>query len=172
MLLEEHRLEQVRERHVEAVEPVGLLGAVVAMAVPAPAWSEDDVAGLHRVLVAVDHRVGALRVQDHAQRVRRMAMRARLLPGQDRLVRGDQGAQGGVVVAGNRVAHHEVAPLGAIRADEAPGRLHRPFRLGVTPVRRHEFRAHLGRKDRLFALDPAGRHVARRERLLKLVEAR
>ena len=172
MLLEEHRLEKPRQRHVEAVEPVGLLGAVVAVAVPAPARGEDDVAGLHRMLVAVDHRVSALRVEDHAQRVRRMAVRARLLAGQDRLVGRDQRAQGGVVVAGNRVAHHEVAPLGAVGADQAAGGLHRPFRLGVAPVRGDELRAHLGREDRLFALNPAGRHVARRERLLEFIKAR
>ena len=37
VLLVEHRLEQVGERHVEAVEPVGGRAAVVAVAVPAPA---------------------------------------------------------------------------------------------------------------------------------------
>src|SRR2546427_306108 len=64
-----------------------------------------------------------------------MAMRARLLAGQDRLVGGDQRAQGGVLVAGNRIAPHEVAPLGAVGADQPARRPHRPLRLRVAPVR-------------------------------------
>ena len=92
MLLEEHRLEQMGERHVEPVEPVGGLVAVMAVAVPAPAGREHHVAGLHRRLLAVDDRVRALGVDDDAQRMRRMPVRRRMLAGQDHLIGADQRA--------------------------------------------------------------------------------
>ena len=93
MLLEEHRLEKVGERHVEPVEPVGGLVAVVAVAVPAPAGREHHVARLHRHLLAVDRRERALAVDDDAQRMGRVPVRRRLLARQDHLVGAHQRAR-------------------------------------------------------------------------------
>src|SRR5712671_5320145 len=75
MLLEEHRLEQVGEWDIEAVEPVGGLIAIVPVSMPAPAGGEDHVSGFHRHLLAVDGGESALAVDDDAQRVRGVAMR-------------------------------------------------------------------------------------------------
>jgi hypothetical protein len=43
MVFEEHRLEQMGERNIEAVEPVGGLISVVPVSMPAPARGEDHV---------------------------------------------------------------------------------------------------------------------------------
>ena len=121
MLLEEHRLEQMGERHVEPVEPIGRLVAVMAVAVPAPAGRQHHVAALHRRLLAVDHRVRALAVDDDAERVRRMPVRRRVLAGQNHLVGADQRAGCLEVGARRRIAHHQVAPLRERHIDQAPG---------------------------------------------------
>src|SRR6185503_20972882 len=72
MLLEEHRFQQMGERHIEPVEPVRRLVAVMAVAMPAPARRQYNVAGLHRRLLAVNDRIRTPAVDDDAQRMRRM----------------------------------------------------------------------------------------------------
>ncbi len=57
--LEEHRLEQLHQRHVQKVEPVGAGAAVVAVAVARPVRRQQHVARLHGDLDAVDFGVGA-----------------------------------------------------------------------------------------------------------------
>ena len=159
MALDIHRLQQMDERHVQPVEPVGLFGAVMAVAVPAAARRQHDVAVQHRVLLAVNDGPGAVAVQNHPERMRRVAVAGRLLARQDGLVGADQGARRGDVVTGDRVAHDQVAPLGEIRPDQPRRAVHRRPCLGVFPVRRQEFGMGFAIQDRLFAVDPAGRQA-------------
>ena len=84
----------MHERHVEEVDPVPRTIPFIAVAVPAVSGREQDVARLHVDADAVDDRVAVLRhIHDEAQRIRRMAMGAGRLAGQDHLVGGDEGTQ-------------------------------------------------------------------------------
>ena len=65
-------------------------GAVIAVVVPGPGRRYDEVAGLHWKLLARDRGVGALALDDEAQRARRVPMRRRDLARQDDLQPGEQ----------------------------------------------------------------------------------
>ncbi len=123
---EEHRVEEMHQRHVEEVEPNGAIRAVIAVAVPAPVGREHDIVGRHRQPRAIDGGIGAgLGVDDEAQRVGRVAVRARPLARHDHLVGGDERARGGVGIAFERIDEDEVAPLGQLGVDEAAGGIER-----------------------------------------------
>jgi hypothetical protein len=58
--LEEHRIEQVDERHVEEVDPHRRFRPRVPVPVPGPTRGEQHIPGEHRHLHTVDDGVGAL----------------------------------------------------------------------------------------------------------------
>ena len=120
MLLEEHRLQQMGGRNVQAIEPIGRLVAVVTVAMPAVAGGQHDVAGLHRRLLAVDHRIDPLPSRMTAQRVRGMAVRRRDLARQDHLVGANQRLQGGEVVLREGIAQHEIAASASVTSTRSP----------------------------------------------------
>ncbi len=98
--LEKHRLEQLHQRRVEEIKPIGAGAAVVAVAVRRPVRRQQYVARLHRDVDAVDLGVGAgLGVENEPQRIRRVAVRARPFARHDHLVGGDDGAHGAVGIA-------------------------------------------------------------------------
>ncbi len=161
MRLEEHRVEQLHQRHVKHVEPVGAGAALVAVAMPAPVRRQHHVARHHGEPLAVHHRVGAgLGVDHEPQRVRRVAVRARLLARHDHLVGGDDGARGGV--AGRRILQDQVAALGELGVDQPAGGVERALGLVVVPAMRLERLLRLG-PQRRRGLGPAGHHHDRRE---------
>src|SRR6516165_3876604 len=56
VLLVEHWLKQLCKRHVQTIEPICRLVAIVAVGVPAPTGREHNVAGLHWSFLAIHHR--------------------------------------------------------------------------------------------------------------------
>ena len=170
VVLDEHRFEQMDQRHVEPVEPVGRPVAVMAVAVPLPARGQHDVPGVHRRLDAVDRRIGAFGVDDDPERVRGVAVRARGLARQDHLVGRDQRAGGGDAGGIDRVAHHEVAAFGEFGVDQPPRRVERRPAFVVAPMRRREAGGGFAAQDRLRAVDPPGGHLHGVERGIKSFE--
>src|SRR5262249_6062545 len=69
-----------------------------------------------------------------------VAMRQRLLACLHHLIGGDDVAAGGVDVAGDRIDHDQVAPLGLLHRHEFAGLVERRLRRRVAPHRRLEFR--------------------------------
>ena len=82
--------QQLDELDVEPVEPNHRLRGFVAVIVPGPGRGDDEIAGLHQGALAVDRGIGAVPLDDEAQRRLRMAMRRRDLAGHDQLQAGEQ----------------------------------------------------------------------------------
>ena len=143
MLLAERRAEEARERRVEPVEPDHRRGAEVAVVVPGPGRRHHEVAGLHRQLLAGDRRVGALALDDEAQRARRVAVRRRDLARHDDLQSGEQRIADEGGAAQGRIFQAQHAALGLLLGDEVAGAHELRPHLGVAPVRRHAGRAGL-----------------------------
>ena len=150
---------------------MGLRVALVAVAVPTAAGGEHDVTGFHRVLVAIDHRVRATRIQDDAHGMGGMAVRAGLFTGQYGLVGADQGVQGFHIVARAGVDHDGVAPLGQLGVDQAPRRQHGRVHLGIAPVAGVVLGAHFWGEQRSRLLFPTGHQVAGFEFAAQVVKA-
>jgi hypothetical protein len=112
----------------------------MAVLVPAPARREDDVARLHRRLLAIDRRVRPVRVDDHAQGMRRVPVRWCFLAGKNHLIGGHQRPGRHHAIAAERIAHDEVAPIRKRHVDQPPGCIERRLAHVVAPVRRHVFR--------------------------------
>ena len=111
------------QRRVERVEPDDRRIAPVDVLVPGPARRDDEVAFLHRAVLAVDdgRRAGAF---DHeAQRVHGVAMRPRLLAGQQDLDVGGEGARGLLLVLALGDRRHELqhAPFDRLRRGDLDG---------------------------------------------------
>ena len=66
---------------------------------------------LHRRLLAIDRRVRPVRVDDHAQGMRRVPVRWCLLAGKNHLIGGHQRHGRHHAIAAERIAHDEVAPI-------------------------------------------------------------
>ena len=142
----------------------------MAVTMPAPARRQHDIAGFHQGLFAIDGRKRALGVEDDPEGVRRVAVRARFLAGQDHLVGADQRAGGGDIVARDRVAHDQIAALGQFRIDQAAGGIERLFALAVAPLDGLEGRGRFGIEDRLIAWNPARRHIHGSEMAVEIFE--
>src|SRR5262245_63220331 len=133
--LEEHGLQKLHQRGVEEVETVSARLAVVAVAVSRPVGREQHVARLHGDVDAVHHRIGAgLGVEDQAQRIGRVAVRARPFARHDHLVGGYDGAHGAVGVGFGRIDQDEVAPFGELGVEQAARGVERAARLLVAPM--------------------------------------
>ncbi len=147
--LVERRAEEARERRVEAVEPDHRRGAEIAVVVPGPGRRHHEVAGLHRQLLAGDRRVGALALDDEAQRARRVAVRRRDLARHDDLQPGEQriADEGGAAQARILQAQHAARRL--LLGDEVAGAQELRPHLVVAPVRGHAFGAGLEPADPL-----------------------
>ena len=160
VLLKKHGFKAARQGQVQAIKPMGLRIALVAVAVPTAAGGEHDITGFHGVLVAIDHRVSATRIQDDAHGVGGMSVRAGLFAGQDGLIRTDQGVQSFHIVARAGVDHDGIAPLGQLGVNQAPRRQHGRMHLGIAPVAGVVLRLHLWGEQRARLLLPAGHQVA------------
>src|SRR5882724_556927 len=187
--LEREVLEEADDLPVEDVHPVDGRAALVAVVVPGHARGEHEVAGLHRALLAVDRREGALAVEHEPDRRRRVAVRRRHLAGQQvldgedetvsdgplrhaRVVQAKHPALGAAVraekldaLAQQRldVAPAPVARLGRrrLRRDERPG----PGPRGVESRGSQSGAVRLQLLDRSRRLDRHGRLVSSRARL-------
>ncbi len=165
----EHRLQQMDERRIEAVHPVTHAVGLAAVAVPAPVGREQHVVRLHFEALAVDDGVGAFALEDEPERVRRMAVGARLLSRQDRLVGGDHGAYRRVGVAFDRIEQDQVAALGELGIDQPSRRIERRAALFPRPLEGNEVLT--GRRpQRRHRLRPAAVDAERRERLVEAFE--
>ncbi len=116
------------QRGVEHVEPNDRRVAAVDMFVPGPARRNDEIAFLHRAVLAVDNRRGAAAFDHETQRVHGVAVRARFFAGFEDLQRRRE-VGGGAAGA-----------VGAVRIDEAQhpplhrrGRGHRQRRVDQRP---------------------------------------
>ena len=69
--------QQFDDLDVEAVQPDHRLLCIVAMIVPRPGGCDDEIARLHRRALAIDRGVGAVTLNDEAQRRLRVAMSRR-----------------------------------------------------------------------------------------------
>ena len=110
---------------------------LVAVVVPGPGRGDDEIAGLHRRALAVDRGIGAVPLDDEAQRRLRVAVRRRDLARQDQLQPGEQRAGDRGLALETRVfsiSTRRVASCAVI----SPPDLHqvRPH-LAVMPDRRH-----------------------------------
>ena len=88
------------ERRVERIHPHDRAAAFMDVLVPGPARRDDEIAFLHQAALAVDDGVGALALDDEADRVHGVAVRARGFSRQEDLQRGREicrGAGRGVV---------------------------------------------------------------------------
>ena len=65
--IEGYLLQRLNEGHVEAVDPDHVLVALVGVLVPAAVRRENQVAGLHHHLIAIDIGVSAVALQDEAK---------------------------------------------------------------------------------------------------------
>ena len=126
---------------------------------------------MHVEALAVDDRVGALAVQHHAERVGGVAVRARDLARQDHLIGADHGADGGVAVAVDGVEQDQVAALGELGIDQAPGGIEGGAAFRPTPVHRPVILARRIPQRRLV-LGPAGLDVACVEIAIEVFERR
>ena len=112
---------------------------VVAVVVPGPGRGDDEIARLHRGALAVDRGIGAVPLDDEAQRRLRVAMRRRDLARHDQLQPGEQRAGDRRLAAEAGVHQHQHAARRLLRGDQA-ARLHqiRPH-VAVMPDRRQAF---------------------------------
>ena len=93
-LLGERRLEEVDLGKIEHVEPQHRLLRGIAMIVRRPVGGNDEIAGRHVGLLALDCSVGALAVEHEADRRGDVPVRGRDLARQDHLHAGKQGIGG------------------------------------------------------------------------------
>ncbi len=142
----------------------------MAMTVPTPTRCQHNVPGLHRMFLAIHHRERPFAFDNHPQRMWRVAMRARLLARQDHLIGIDQRLSRSDVVAWYGVTQDQVSPLRQVSVDKPPGSVERGAAFVVLPVHRLERRVGFFPEDRRFPVDPARRHLKRRQRRVQLVK--
>ena len=108
----------------------------MAVLVPQAGRREDQVAAAHRALLAVDRGVGAFALDDHAHRVRRVAMRRRPFARQQQLhaeVHRRAGLHLLEAVAG--IGQHQHAALGLLDRRQLAGLQQQRAQRFVGPVR-------------------------------------
>lgn len=131
--LEEHRLEQVDERHVEYVYPEALVRACIRVRMPAPAGRQENVSRPHFNPHTVNNRVGALSFENDPQRVGCMAVRVGDLARFDRLVCADKRAYRRIQVPFHGVPECEVAAVCHAVIHQVAGTFENRFDVGVSP---------------------------------------
>ena len=149
VVLGEAGVEEAQHRDVQAVQPHHRLGhaldALVAMVVPGPGGRDDEVARVHGGALAAHRGVGALAVDDEAQRRLHMAVRGRDLARHDQLQAGIERLGDRGAARDRRVLQHQHAAHRLLGGDER-GRLHQQRAdLVVAPERRHAGRLRLAR---------------------------
>jgi hypothetical protein len=117
-VLAELRVQQLHDGQVQPVEPDHGAVRVIAVVVEGPRRRDDEVARVHGDLFAVHRGVGAVAVQDEAQRGLRVAVRRRDLAWQDQLQSGVQAVRDAGASAQAGVFQHQHAALGLARRDE------------------------------------------------------
>ena len=165
-LLGKARAQQFDDLDVEPVEPDHRLLRLVAVIVPGPGGGDDEIAGLHRGALAVDGGIGAVTLDDEAQRRLRMTMGRRDFAGQDQLQPGKQRAGDRGLPLQSRIFQDQDAALSLLRRDQPAG-LHqmRPDLL-IAPQRRDARRGRLGGDERMQLL-PERRQVGGSDPLVK-----
>ena len=120
-MLVEARLEEIDRRHVEHVEPDHRLLRGVAVVVDGPVRRQHEVARRHDGLLAVDLGVGALAVEDEADRRRGVAVRRRDLARQDELQAGIERLRDARLAAQHRILQHQHAARRLLGGDDGAG---------------------------------------------------
>src|SRR6516162_4312652 len=143
-LLGEARAQQLDDLDVKPVEPNHRLRRFVTVIVPSPRRGDDKIARLHRSALAVDGGVGAMALDDEAQRRLRMTMGRRHLARQNQLQPGKQRAGDRGLPRQSRVFQDQDAALG-LMSSNYPARLHQVSAdFFITPQRRQALRGRLG----------------------------
>ena len=157
-MLVETRLEEVDGRHVQHVEPHHRFLRGVAVVVDGPVRRQHEVARRHDGLLAVDLGVGALAVEDEADRRRRVAMRRRDLARQDELQAGVERLRDARLAAQQRILQHQHAARRLLGGDDGAGLGNVGPHVLVVPDRRRADRLRLFRND-VLQHHPERRHV-------------
>ena len=165
-LLGKTRAQQFDDLDIEPVEPHHRLLGLVAVIVPGPGGSDDEIAGLHRGALAVDRGIGAVTLDDEAQCRLGMTMGRRDFARQDQLESGEERTGDRGLPLQSRIFQDQDATLGLMGRDQAAG-LHqmRPD-LFIAPQRRNARRGRLGGDERMQLL-PERRQVGGGDPLIK-----
>ena len=136
----------IDQRHVEAVEPDHDALGFLAVVVPGPGRRHDEIAGLHVGALAVHRGVGALALDDEAERRLRVPVRGRDLAALDELDRAGQRVGGAVLE--RRIVEHQHAAVRFGRADDIGGLQDvGPHVALIVPVHRRDLRRRLAHHD-------------------------
>ncbi len=170
-LLGERGLEEVDLREVEHVEPQHRLLRGVAVVVRRPVGGDDEVAGRHEGLLALDRGVGALAVEHEADRRGDVAVRRRDLARQDHLHAGEQRVGGLRLAAQRRVLQDQHAAVGLLGGDQRARFHHQPLDVVEMPDHRRAARHRLLGDDAVHHLPERG-HVVLGDALVVLLAHR
>ena len=141
------------------------LDALVAVVVPGPGRRDDEVARVHGGALAAHRGVGALAVDDEAQRRLHVAVRRRDLARHDELQPGIERLRDRRAARDRRVLQHQHAAHGLLGGDEL-GRFHQQRAdLVVAPERGHAGRLRLARHQRMQRF-PQRREMQRADALV------
>ena len=132
------------------------------MIVPGHRRRDDEIAGLHRGALAVDRGVGALALEDEAQRRLAVPVRRRDVAGDHHLHAGKQRGRDLRLAAQSRIFQHQHPPLGFLGGDQLAGLGHvvadgvefpqmRPA--GAARLRRDQVAHHVPQRGEILAVD-------------------
>ena len=151
-------LEEIDRGQVEHVEPDHRLFRLVAVVMGGVARRDDKVAGPHDGLLALDLGIGALAVEDEADRRRGVAVRRRDLARHDELEPGIERLRDARLAAQRRVLQHQHPARRLLRADQRAGLVDERLHVLEMPDRRRADGLRLVRDDVLEHLPERG-HV-------------
>ena len=149
---------EIHRRHVEHVEPEHRLLRRIAVIVRRPARGDDEVAGRHEGLLALDRGICALAVEHEADRRGGVAMRGGDFARQDHLNAGEQRIGGAGLALQCRIFQDQDAALGLFGGDQTAGFHDQRFDVVEMPDHRLAARHRLLGDDRIHHL-PQRRHV-------------
>ena len=120
VMLGERRVEELDDRDVEPVEPEHRLVGLVAVVVPGHRRRDDEVAVVHRRAFAVDGGVGAVALEDEAQRALAVPMCGRDLARKHQLDAGVEVGRDLRLAAQAGILEDQHPALGFFGGDQAP----------------------------------------------------
>ena len=121
IFLRKARIEQIDDRHIESVEPHHRLISRVAMIMKCPRRRNDEIARMHRDLLAVDRRVGPLALNNETQGRGRVPVAGGYLARQDQLQAGIKTGCNLGAPSNTWVLQHQHAAFRFVRGNQRPG---------------------------------------------------
>ncbi|MNZ99481.1 hypothetical protein D3C78_1188090 [compost metagenome] len=162
VVFRESRPEEAHDRNVEAIQPYHRLptfaAGPVAMVVPSPGWGDDKVTRFHLRALAIDCGIGALALDDKAQRRLTVSMAGRDLAGQNQLQSRIEAGGDRRLPADGRILQHQHSTNSFCRADQTCRFGHQPTHFAVAPERWRAFRPGLFQYQ-IVKLLPQRKHV-------------